>query len=160
MRIIYKILFFQLLLTGCFKTEIPKLDNMEFYEGYTFYSISASALRIRDHKTISLKIKSDEGTTGISISILVNEYTDAFHYKILTDSMLYNHEKVKFIYISDNYYESVDGNLLIYSDDDKTIRGEFEFTAQNVYNSNDIINITEGNIEIDYSESVAIERNY
>jgi len=159
MRYLYKILLAIFVLTGCEKKPTPVLNNIDFYLGDSYYSISGKAQRTRDHKTISLKISS-EGSSNIALSILINEYTDAFHYKLIKDYTLYTHDNVKFSYISSGYYESADGFLNVRSDNDKTIKGDFEFTAQNVFDSTDFITVKDGYFEIDYSESIAIERKY
>lgn len=160
MKQVVNIVLFLFILTGCIREDTPRLDNLEFVEGNNYYKITADAIRIRDHKTISLDIDSEKSTSGMAISIKVKNYTDAFHYKILPDSNLFINEQVEFVYIINNYYESNEGYLLIHRDDDKTIKGEFGFTAQNVFDSTDIITVKKGYFEIDYSESMVIERKY
>ena len=160
MKNILYIIYILIIITGCIKEPPPVVDNFKFKKGSNHYVITAKATRIRDHKTISLHIESIKETPNIAILIVVDNYTDAFHYKNLHDNNLISNDEVKFILISESYYESESGKLLIYSDNDKIIKGEFEFTGINAFDSTDIINVMDGSFEIDYSPSIAIERRY
>lgn len=146
--------------TSCFDNE-PDLPNiLRFTEGISNFEFPAKAIRIRKHKTISLNINSEENTNGIDIAIQVPEYAKPDNYKNIPDSFLITDEKINIFYISSKYYESVEAKVLVISDNDKIIKGEFEFTAINAFDSTDIINVKNGYFEIGYSPSIAIEEKY
>lgn len=135
-------------------------ENMKFEINGKHYKIPAQAVRTRKHKTISLKINSVADTKGIAITLLIDKYTDPFHYKNLPDSNIFETDKIQFVLIYGEYYEAGEGRLVVISDDDKTISGEFEFQGINPFDSVQIIRITNGSFEIDYSPSIAIETKY
>lgn len=140
--------------------DMSTIDNLDFtYNGIT-YKLDSKAQRHRDGKNISLKIYSEEISNDIGITILVEKYTDAFNYKNIPVPYLFEDDKVRFIIITEYYYESVEGRLNIIKDDDRKIKGEFEFTAVNEFEEGDTIKITSGFFEIPYSTSTATKMYY
>ena len=157
---ILKIFLIVVFTSACEIIDVSTLDNLKFSIDSKTIELNSKAYRNRDHKNISLKINSEDRSKNIGIPILVDNYTDVYHYKNMPDSNLINHDDVKFIILSRNYYESESGWLLILKDDDKQIKGKFEFTAVNALNPNDKKEIKNGSFDINYSESTTTQKHY
>lgn len=157
----FKYILIILIISACKKPiDPPPKNNISFFLDDYHYDMSAKALRTRKHKTISLKISSTSNNDNIVLSLIIDKYTDAFTYKTLPDSNIFWHEDVQFILIVKNYYESVDGKIIIYEDNDKYIKGSFNCKLINPFDIDDKISITSGEFDIKYSKSVAIIEKY
>ena len=147
------ILFF----TSCEPKEKPVSHKIEFTHRDYPYKLNGNAVRTRNHKTISLKIVTDEGNFNPVVNINVAEYTNSDNFKNIPDNVKFSFPNVNFALFDRVYYEAFNGELTILKDDDKIITGTFEFRAVNKFDTNDTIYITNGKFELEYLPSVAVK---
>lgn len=142
-----------LVLSSCEPKEDTVSNKIKFQHYYSSFEVNGNAIRTRSHKTISLKIYSNEGNFNPVVNINVPKYTDSDHYKRIPDTTIFMYPDVNFIILDRNYYESFEGRLTILADNDKIITGFFEFGAINLSESDDTIYVEKGEFELEYLPS-------
>lgn len=116
-------------------------------------TLTAQAVRNRNHKNITLHIYSVSTTNNIALDILINPYANTDQPQVLP--AVYTFPAAQFVMVTSKFYQAVSGKVTILTDDNKQVEGVFSFSAVDVTNRTDTIKVSDGRFSIAYLPSTA-----
>lgn len=116
-------------------------------------TLTAQAVRNRNHKNISLHIYSVSTTNNVALDIFINPYTNSDQPQSLP--VLYTFPDAQIVMVALKFYQAVSGNVTILSDNNKQVEGLFNFNAVDINNRTDTIKVRDGRFTITYLPSTA-----